>query len=267
MFYSPIYLKYEPMSMRRHSLSLLSLLVLSLAGQTAQAETGIVQSPAYKQCIGLASSNPAQALARAEEWLSIDNGIAAHHCRAMALYGLHRYTEAGDALNTLRGQIPSDNLALRCFVAQQAAASWRNAGRPDAAQTVLDTQIAEMNQAYGNNATNAKLTAGLLLERARLNLAQGKAKMAAKDLDHAISLTPVNPELLVERARAFQAIGDEWLARADIEGALTINPGHAAARTMLATMDAKHAQVMSTPLPPPMPAAPMPAPAASAPTR
>ncbi len=224
---------------RRH-LFLIAASLLASPIATA-AEAGMTQSPTYQQCIALAGSNPSAALAKADAWLATDTGIATQHCRAMALYGLKRYTEAGDALNALRTQIPPDDLTLRCFVTKQASAAWRNAGRSDAALIVLDTQLTEMNQAYGNNAENAKLTAGLLLERAKINLAYGKAKIAAKDLDHAISLTPVNPDLLVERAQAFMRIGDTALARADIEAALTIDPNHRSARGMLSSMDMQQA--------------------------
>ena len=103
------------MNRRPKPFALLPLLATSLLAQTAQAETGIVQSPAYKQCIGYANSNPAQALAKSDEWLTVDNGIAAHHCRAMALYGLKRYAEAGDALGgprTIRSQLVLSDIQL-----------------------------------------------------------------------------------------------------------------------------------------------------------
>ena len=220
-----------------------AFLAFCFVSPVAYAATGgIIQSPAYKECITLATSNPTQAMTKADEWLKIDNGIAAHHCRAMALYGLKRYAEAGDALGALRVTIPPDNLTLRSFVTRQASAAWINANRADAALATLDTQIGEMNQSYGDNAANAKLTAGLLLERARINTVYGKAKLATQDLDHAISLTPLNGELLLARAKAFDMLGDTPLARADVEAALTLNPDDAAARTMLTKLDQKAAK-------------------------
>jgi predicted Zn-dependent protease len=212
--------------------------VLAIAN-VAVAQTGIIQSPAYKECIALSNSNPAQALIKADEWLAIDNGVAAHHCRAMALYGLKRYSEAGESLNALRMIIPEENVALRSFVAKQAASAWTNATRADAALSMLDTQIEEMNNARGNNAANAKLTADLLLERARLNITYGKAALAARDLDHAVSLTPLNVNVLIERAQTFELLGDPALARADAESALTLNPENPKARAVLARLDQK----------------------------
>ncbi len=221
--------------MKHLSIALSTLLL----AHTATAESSMIQSPAYKECIALSSSSPAQALAKADEWLAIDTGVAAHHCRAMALYGLKRYPEAGDALNAVRMLIAKDDVELRSFVTKQAVTAWIGANRSDAALSVLDSQIADMNQSFGNNAITAKQMAGLLLERARINLTYGKAKLATQDLDHAISLTPTNADLLIERARAFEMLNDTPLMRMDIESALTLSPNNSKARAMLAKIDSK----------------------------
>lgn len=222
-----------------YRLSLCLLMTTLLAAPALAAEGGIIQSPAYKECIALSGTNPTQALAKADEWLAIDNGIAANHCRAMALYGLKRYADAADALTALRTMVPPSNLELRSFVGKQAVEAWISAGRADAALGVLDAQIADMDKATGNNAATAKLTSGLLLERARLNLTYGKAKLAAHDLDRAISLTPLNHNLLLERAAAFEMLGDYPLARADAEAVLTLKPGETKARELLTRIDGK----------------------------
>lgn len=219
----------------------IGLIVLtSLLTHTAMAaDSGIVQSPAYKECIGLSASNPAQALTKAEAWLAIDNGVAANHCRAMALFGLKRFSEAGEALDSVRGMIDRNDVELRSFVTRQSVTAWSNANRLDAALATLDAQINDLSQPFGNNAISAKQTAGLLLERARINLTYGKAKLATQDLDHAISLTPTNADLLVERARAFEMLNDIPLMRMDIESALTLSPNNSKARAMLAKIDSK----------------------------
>jgi tetratricopeptide (TPR) repeat protein len=221
--------------------STLLFAMAALASHAALAQDGIVQSPAYKECIALASSDPTKALAKADEWLTIDNGIAAHHCRAMALYGLKRFEEAGEALGSLRRSIPEENLTLRCFVTRQAVMAWKSANRADAALTILETQITELGQAHGNNAVTAKLTSELLVERAKLNLTYGKLNPAAADLDHAVSLTPLSTEALLTRAEAFEQLGDIPLARADVEAVLTLKPDDAKARAMLARFDEKAA--------------------------
>ena len=216
--------------------SLLALLTLSVPA-FAFAQAGIVQSPAYKECIALSSSNPMQALAKAEEWRAIDNGIAAQHCYAMALYGAKRYAEAGEALNNLRFAIPEENLTLRTFVTRQAASAWKNSNRADAALAILDLQLSEMQKAKGANALTAKLASDMFLERARLNVTYGKTALAMQDLDHAVSLTPLNVDVLNERAATFEMVGDTSLARADAESVLKLNPSDTKARAMLARLD------------------------------
>jgi len=215
----------------------LSLTLLVASAATAMAETGLVPSPAYTECTSLAASDPARALAKSEEWLKIDNSVPAQHCRAMALFGLRRYLEAGDALTAVRDAIAKENFTLRCYVTHQAAQAWVNASRADAALATLGTQINEMNDVRGNNAAAADQTAKLLLARARLNLTYGKTRDALADLDHAVSLTPVNVELLVTRAAAFEQVGDVALARADAQAALLVQPKNETAQATLNRID------------------------------
>ena len=220
--------------------TLLRTLFLLLAALPTFAQQGqIVQSPAYKECIALASSNPQQALSKADEWLKIDNGISAHHCQAMAFYGLRRYEEAGAALTAIRKMVPPENVTLRTFVTKQAMTAWLNANKVDAALDVVTSQITDMNTVRGNNMLVGKQTAELLLERAKLNTTYGKFPLAIQDLDHAVSLTPLNTDLLTERAHTFELMGDAGLARQDAESALKLNADNSKARALLARLDAK----------------------------
>jgi tetratricopeptide (TPR) repeat protein len=220
----------------KHSMT--SLLVLALPA-LAYAQNGPMQSPAYKECIALSNSNPLAALAKADEWLAIDAGVSAQHCRAMALYGLRRYPEAAEVLNLVRTQIPQENLTLRTFITHQTASAWTNASRSDLALAAIDAQLLELAPARGNNVGNARLTSDLLLARARINIPFGKTADALRDLDHAVSLTPVNPEVLLERAQTFELMGDRALAKSDVEAALTVSPSNTKARALLARLDSK----------------------------
>jgi tetratricopeptide (TPR) repeat protein len=200
---------------------------------TAQAA---MQSPAYQECSALANSNPAQALMKAEAWINIDNTIAAQHCRAMALFGLRRFLEAGDALANVRTMITGDNITLRSYVTRQTAKAFLNANMADRALAALNDQI-NANAGYrGDNAASARLTSELLLERARLHASFGKLDEAAKDLDHAVSLTPINEAVLLERAGVFEKLGDRALALSDVEAVLTLNKNNAQARSMHARL-------------------------------
>ncbi len=201
------------------------LLALALPNAAVAAES-FVQSPAYKECTALASNNPLMALQKAEAWLKIDQGIAAQHCRAMALYGLHRFEEAAAVLADVRTLIAKENITLRTYVARQSARGWLNANRPDAAAAILSDQVNDMATMTGDNATEAKLTAELLLDRARLRSHYGQLTDAVQDLDHAVSLSPINEEVLLERARVFELMGDVPLAKQDLQAVLRGNPKH-----------------------------------------
>lgn len=192
----------------------------------AAAQTAFTQSPAYTECTALASSNPAAAEAKAAEWLKIDDGVGAHHCRAMAWYGQRRFADAATELSVVRNKIAPENITLRSYVARQASKAWLDASRPDGAIAVLTTQINELAAGKNDNVIESKLTAELLLDRARVHGTYGQFSEAVQDLDHAVSLAPANEEVLVERARAFANLGDVALAKQDLALALRLNPAH-----------------------------------------
>lgn len=211
---------------------LLSACLLGLGGQSV-AQTEITASPAYRECTTLASTNPAQALAKADEWLKIDSGIAAQHCRAMALYGLRRFAEAGTSLSAIHRTMPLEHFSLRSYIARQAAKAWIGANQADKALVMLSDEIDVLAAIRGQNATIARLTSELLLDRARLNSSYGRLAEANRDLDHAVSLTPINEDVLMERAATFEKMGDVALARSDAEIVLKLNSKHPAAQALM----------------------------------
>lgn len=215
----------------------LTLPALLLAALPAMAQTTsaastdpFTQSPAYKECTSLAIVNPTAAEAKAAEWLKIDvNGVGAHHCRAMALYGQRRFAEAADELALVHNLIAAENINLRCFVTRQEAKAWLDAGKPDAAMNTIGRQITELGNTHGDNVTEAKLTADLLLERATMRATYGQYQDAVQDLDHAVSLSPTNEDVLLARANAFEQLNDIALAKNDIAVVLRLNPKNAKA--------------------------------------
>lgn len=209
------------------------LLVTTLLATPALAQKAFAQPPAYKECTDLAQSNPQAALAKAEEWLKIDDGFAAHHCRAMALYGLRQYPQAAEALDLVRSKILADNIALRTYVARQGAKAWVQAGRTDTALALLTTQIGDMTAGKFDNATEATLSAELLLDRAILLRNFGKTTEAVQDLDHAISLSPLNEKILLERALAFEQLNDPALAKQDAQAVLRLEPTNGPAADLM----------------------------------
>lgn len=194
--------------------------------------TSFTQSPAYIECTQLANTNPIAAEQKAAEWLKIDDGVAPHHCRAMALFGQMRFVEAAEALAMVRGKIAPANVTLRTYVTRQGAKAWMEAKRPDAAIDTLTVQINEMAGNKGDNATESRLSAELLLDRAKLRVTYGQLAQAVQDLDHAVSLNPANEDVLLERAQAFSQLGDLALAKQDVALVLRLNPGNSRAQQL-----------------------------------
>lgn len=209
------------------------------AADTIRTPDDYLKTPAYRECIALATTRPADALAKADEWLTLDQGAGALHCRAMALYGLRRYGEAAEALARARDALPAESYSLRAFVAKQTAATWRLANRADAALSALDVEVTELASARGDNSDIAKVTSDILRERALLQMNFGKFDLAARDLDHAVSLTPLDISVLNTRADCFESLGDAALARADSEAVLRLAPANGAAKARLARLKAK----------------------------
>lgn len=181
-------------------------------------------SSAYKDCTTLANSNPQMALDKANEWLKIDDSVAAHHCRAMALYGLKRYEQAASELEIVRAKIDASQISIRSYVARQGARAWIDASKPQNALNILTEQINDMTENRGDNATQAQLTTELLLDRGRIREQYGQYSEAVQDFDQAISLSPSNEDVLIERAKVFSQLGDSGLALRDLQIVLRFNP-------------------------------------------
>jgi hypothetical protein len=180
-------------------------------------------SQAYRECTQLAGTDPQAALVKAEGWLAIDHSLAAHHCRAMALYGLKQFEEAGAELDTVRTKIPEPEIQLRTYVARQGSRAWIQGGKPQQAIDVLSAQIHELTMSQGDNVLQAKLATELLLDRSRIRVEYGQLAQAVQDLDQAISLSPGNEMVLLQRAKIFAQLGDTALAQQDLQVVLRIN--------------------------------------------
>jgi tetratricopeptide (TPR) repeat protein len=223
----------------------LTALLVALATTAAYAQGTTMQSPQYKECVALAGTDPAKALTKSEAWIATENGVASQHCRAMSLYGLRRFDEAAETLGAVREGIAPENVTLRSYLATQAASAWVSANKPNKGSEVLSKQIDDNGRIKGDNVTAAKATSGLLLERARITITTGKPADATRDLDHAISLTPINEDVLLERAQLFEQLGDKALARNDAEIVLKLNPKNTKAKAMLG-LPAKKSVVKKT---------------------
>lgn len=214
-----------------------SLLCIALLAPLPAAAQVLGQSPAYAECTELAKSAPDKALAKADEWLKVDDSVPAYHCRAMALFGLSRFVDAGDTLEVARDK--STDIGTQTYLTQQAVKAWVSAGKSDNALKSIGRQLDSMGRTKNDNATASRLTAQLLLERANIRSNFGQWREAVKDLDHAITLTPLNVEVLLARAAAFQQLGDTGLAAEDAKSVLILDPKNEKAKELLKSLDSK----------------------------
>ena len=200
------------------------LLCWFLPAASALAAESFTTSPAYEACATLATTDAAAALKKAEDLGRTDSSIGSAHCRAMALYGLRRYQEAGEALDEIFHQLPEREEVLRSYVTRQAARAWVEAGQYEKARRSLSAQIASLTPRAHDQPRTGRQVSELLLDRAGIHMKQGQTTDAVQDLDHALSLRPNGEDLLLARAELLLAIGDKALAQEDLQRILRMNP-------------------------------------------
>jgi tetratricopeptide (TPR) repeat protein len=168
----------------------------------------------YAACMTLASRKPEDALGSAESWEQRGGGDAAKHCAAVALFGMGKYPDAAERLETLGQSMPADKADLAAQILGQAGLAWQNAGAYDRA---LAAQTAALKLAPDDVA--------LLVDRSTTQFFLGKCWEAIDDLNEANERAPDRPDILVLRASAYRCVESLELARGDVERALELKPG------------------------------------------
>lgn len=169
----------------------------------------------YDRCISLAKSDARQAVSAADTWHVAGGGAAALHCAAIALVGLHRYSEAATKLDSAAGDRNAGDSDLRATLFDQAGNAWLLAGQPQKAEASL---TAGLSIAPRDN--------DLLFDRARARAARKAWSGAEADLTALLSTDSNRADVYVLRASARHAEGRKDEARADIERALEVYPNY-----------------------------------------
>ena len=174
---------------------------------TAQART----------CIDLVRSDPAKAVATADDWRRKGGGLDAAQCGALALAALERWSEAGIAFEgaALEAARLHDLRAADYWV--QGGNAWLAAGDPAKARKDFDAAIAA-------GTLSPKLAGEVHLDRARASAAAGDAAGARVDIDKALALVPQDPFAWYLSAALARRQNDLPRARADIAKALALAP-------------------------------------------
>jgi tetratricopeptide (TPR) repeat protein len=199
---------------------LLSAAPAGLSAQQVQSfpEQDFEQAKQYAACMELTKDHAQDAYDSAGAWLAKNGGPPAEHCRAVALVGLGRYTEAAQLLQKVGGELAQTDSSrdLAAHLYDQAGQIWILQGDP--AQAIA--------------ASNAALElipndVDLVLDRA---VALGAAERwwdALDDLNHANDLAPKRADILVLRASAYRYVDSPQLALDDVNQALTLDPKNA----------------------------------------
>lgn len=170
----------------------------------------------YRQCMQLTDVDPQQALQRAEEQFSDDDGVPAGHCAAVALVRLERFAAGATRFEELAGK--TDRPDLRAALLDQAAGAWLLAGNGERAIRLLQTAV-----------EIAPKDAHLRIDKAAAEAELGHYDRAADELDQAIALDPAIPDAYALRASARRRLNQIDAAAADLEQALSLDPHHAEA--------------------------------------
>ncbi len=135
----------------------------------------------YQRCVSLSNSNPQAALIEADEWLKTESGTSSLHCKALALYGLKRFSESAETLDRIADITKGSNNALWLQVMSQSATAWEKAGNFDKSDLVLKKAI---NYASLNNVADFDYSE-MLIKRAAILEKQGRKLDAIQLLDQA----------------------------------------------------------------------------------
>lgn len=192
----------------------------------------------YTTCTELARVRPAESLKMADRWIQESNVASAHHCRAISLFALKRFGDAGQSLETLGQMIVNDNPMIWSNVMRQAAKSWELSGDKARALVTLTKAIALAADEGLHDAAMARIASDLLYDRSKLYAAGGRDLYAIQDLDQAISLSPANDVLLMSRAEILFRQHEGTLAMSDVNKILAKKPNHAPALELKSKIEA-----------------------------
>lgn len=177
---------------------------------------GMAENANYRNCVGWVAADPTRALTDAEGWRDSGGGLAARHCRALALAAMDRFSEAASEAESVANSMPQSDARVNLLV--QAGEFRMASGDPYTARAQFDQALLEMPD-------NTDALDG----RARAVAATGDMQGAIADLNRVIFQRPGDVEALALRAAALRQTGDLAGALADAQSAVNTDPSSAVA--------------------------------------
>ena len=228
------------------------------------------QSIQLQNCLKLALANPSDAIDEAEGWLTAAKGMSdragAKQCKALALTRLESWSEAAALFLAARDDTPTsepgERARLGALAGNALLVSGATAAGLDAldhahgeAHTVSDKQlngVIQIDRARALVALGRTAEAASALEEARYELPgnyqawllsatlarrQGKLAEAQRQIERAVALMPVDPEIGLEAGVIAVLSGRDQSARLSWQSVIKAAPGSLAAKTAQGYLD------------------------------
>ena len=103
--------------------------------------SGMAQQGNYINCLDWVATDPSQALRDAEGWRDAGGGLAARHCRALALAALDDFSGAALEAESIAASMQSPDARVNLLV--QAGEFWMASGDPYGARAQFDAALLE----------------------------------------------------------------------------------------------------------------------------
>jgi tetratricopeptide (TPR) repeat protein len=170
----------------------------------------------YHACLALATSDPKAAEAEADRFRTAGGGAKARQCQGMAYAQDARWGDAANAFEAAARDADAIHDPLGARYWAQAGNAWLAAGDPVKAQTALTTAItAGTLDTFGRGEA--------LLDRARAQVAAGRAASARGDIDSALEAAPKDPLAWLLSATLARRMNDLPRAQNDIAEAVKLS--------------------------------------------
>ncbi len=192
------------------------VLTFTVAPVYLMPTVGMAQQGNYRNCVDWVAADPSQALRNAEGWRDAGGGLAARHCRSLALAALDDFTGAALEAESVAASMPASDTRVNLLI--QAGEFRMAAGDPYSARAQFDAALLDAPD-------NAEALEG----RATAMAATGDMRSAIADLNRVIALQPDNVDALSLRAAALRQSGDLTAALTDAENAVAYGPSSAVA--------------------------------------
>lgn len=177
---------------------------------------GMAQQENYRNCVDWVAADASQALRDAEGWRDAGGGLAARHCRALALAALDDFSGAAMEAESVANSMPPSDARVNLLV--QAGEFRMASGDPYGARAQFDAALLE-------SPDNTEALEG----RASAFAASGYMQGAITDLNRLIALQPGNADAFSLRAAASRQSGNLAAALSDAQNAVSYDPGSAVA--------------------------------------